>query len=440
MRSPPRCVLTPFPAWAGCVLCSCRAVALTSPTSVQVLESYLSTTDTREQDRQTLLELGEIELYMARIHKEAGHLDKALAILDNKASHICDRVSKLEMQVRAGRAVLCSVGALARTQLGLLALSLGYLQAEIKQAQGAVEQAQSMYRELIGILPDNYVFHRGLCTALNLPATLDAPPADILAALKGVYAELAEQHPDCAAVKRITLDFLHGAEFSEAAKTHMWAFVRRGVPSLFSDLKPLAQLPAKDQLLWDVAVGILQDVAADSLEAVWVHLYLAQHAAVNRRWPEAIEHISAAEGSPGLGAAAVDVFSAKADILADVGDPAGAAAAAETARLLDLKDRYVNSMAAKYWFRAGDAARAKKTALLFALDFEGKASNLGEMQVMWYELESGQAFLRSGDVGMVCPSLPRCSCLSRLRHQPVARCDAAVCAGAQDVHGGAEPL
>jgi N-alpha-acetyltransferase 15/16, NatA auxiliary subunit len=276
------------------------------------------------------------------------------------------------------------------------------LQAAIHQELGNLSETQILYRQLIAIVPDNYKYHYGLCTALELPSSTSQVPPEVLVRLKQVYAELQQKHPRCAACKRIALDFLYGNEFTAAAKAHIRSFVDRGVPSLFSDLKPLVQQPAKDPLLWAAACEVLKDVREGSTEAMWVHLYLAQHAATLQRISAAIEHITAAESSEKLNGIALDVFSAKADVLAAAGDVEGAAVAAEMARLLDLKDRYVNSMATKYWFRAGDVERAKRTALLFAVDFDGSASNLNEMQVIWYELESGHAHAAKGDLGMVC--------------------------------------
>ena len=268
---------------------------------------------------------------------------------------------------------------------------------------GAHKDAEAAYRKLIAILPDNYDYHRGLCAALSLDTSPGAPPPDgaALARLKGVYEELLAQYPKCSACKRIPLDFLAGDDFAAAARERIAAFVDRGVPSLFSDLKPLLRDAHKADALWRVAGELLSEAGPDSECAVWLHLYLAQHAAELRRIGDAVAHIEAAGGSGALGGAALDVYSARADVLAAAGDAAGAAAAAEVARRLDLKDRYVNSTAAKYWFRAGEPARAKETALLFAVDVDGTVNNLNEMQVMWFELESGRAHAAAGDLGMV---------------------------------------
>ena len=288
------------------------------------------------------------------------------------------------------------------------------MQAEIYMELGRQTAAQTVYSQLIGIVPDNYNYHKGLCTALDLPAdSFDSPSPDVLAKLKDVYSDLEEKHPKCDAVNRIQLDFLSGEEFAAAAKQRIRTYVQRGVPALFSDLKPLVRRRGeKADALWQAALELLEATAVDAdsdstskeaQAAVWLHLYLAQHAAEARSMREAVEHIKTAESSELLGATggALDVYSAKADILAAAGDAPGAAAAAECARLLDLKDRYVNSMAAKFYFRAGETERAMSTAQLFAVDFDGNANNLNEMQVIWYELEAGRAHAAKRNLGMV---------------------------------------
>ena len=123
--------------------------------------------------------------------------------------------------------------------------------------------------------------------------------------------------------------------------------------------------------------------------------------------------MTAAEAAVGDSDARVEVCCTKADVLAAVGDPEGAARAADAAQKLDNKDRYVNSMAAKYMFRNGEVTRAKDTALVFTRG-SGKEdsgpSDLFEMQVMWFEIESGRAHFKLGDMGMVCGCL---CCYSR---------------------------
>jgi intergrase/recombinase len=71
-----------------------------SSASVQVLQTYLSTVDKRDQSSQVdRVEMSEIELYTATVMHEGEQLDEALRVLTHPHSFICDKVSKLELQV-----------------------------------------------------------------------------------------------------------------------------------------------------------------------------------------------------------------------------------------------------------------------------------------------------------------------------------------------------
>lgn len=241
---------------------------------------------------------------------------------------------------------------------------------------------------------------RGLCKAMELGD--DEPSEGVVGKLTSVYAELAEQYPKCNAVQRIPLDFLSGEKFAKAARGRISSFAKKGVWALFSDLRPLLANPAKEQLLWQQATELLKDASGEEL--VWLQLYLAQHACHMGRMNAAVEAVTAAQDAVGESDALVEVCCTKADVLAAVGDPEGAARAADAAQKHDNKDRYVNSMAAKYMFRNGEVTRAKETALVFTRGSGKEDSGSGdlfEMQVMWYEIESGRAHCKLGDLGMV---------------------------------------
>ena len=57
--------------------------------------------------------------------------------------------------------------------------------------------------------------------------------------LKALYQELADLYPRSAAVRRMPLNFLKGPEFEERLLAYMQPKLRKGVPSLFRDLKSL---------------------------------------------------------------------------------------------------------------------------------------------------------------------------------------------------------
>ena len=79
---------------------------------------------------------------------------------------------------------------------------------------------------------------------------------------------------------------------------------------------------------------------------------------------------------------------------------AGAFAAANQGRKLDLADRYLNCIAVKACFRAGRIEEADELAALFTKD-EEQIINLVEMQCLWYEIACGEAHCRKQNYGKV---------------------------------------
>jgi len=53
------------------------------------------------------------------------------------------------------------------------------------------------------------------------------------------YKDFAEKYPKAFAVRRIPLDFLSGAAFEQQADSFLRDGLRKGIPSLFSTLRPL---------------------------------------------------------------------------------------------------------------------------------------------------------------------------------------------------------
>lgn len=339
---------------------------------LQVLKSYMKTIDkSAVKTPLDRAELGEVELYLATVLIEGGHHEEAATVLCERDSFITDRLGKQELQAR------------------------------ISMALGDFENAQAAYRGLIDAVPDNYDYHRGLCAAMQLPDLSCPAPPDVVEKLQAVYQELQKALPNSSAAQRIPLDFLSGDAFAEAAGKRIQRFTQRGIWALFSDLKELLKDEQKEYLLWREASALLE-AERDSPATVWLRLYLAQHAAHMGRMDAAIEHVMAAEDCGNVQSAAEEVYLTKAQILAAVGDPEGAAAAAEVARQLDLKDRYVNSEAAKYLFRNGQLDKAQEVAHLFTRDSDQAGTDLFGMQVMWYEIESARAHFKAGNIAMVC--------------------------------------
>eukprot|EP00887_Chlorella_sp_A99_P007802 scaffold20.g7802.t1 len=376
--------------------------------AVKVLESLQATLpDDEAATPGEAYEHSELLMYKARVLEEGGLHAEALAVLE-------DGEARGRIQDRLG----------AVEQRGRLLLALG------RHAD-----AEAAYRRLLHVNIENYKYHDGLRAALALAPV--APPgggadagapaaaaADAAAAarLAAAYASLQAEFPRSLACRRLPLDFLSGDAFAAAADAYVRRPLSKGVPSLFSDLRPLYADPAKAAALaalfarleaalaaggefpppaeggGDVRAGGPHHASPHSL--VWCRLYLAQHhdllgdtAAALRLADACIEH------SPAL----VEAHSAKARILKHAGDPEGAARVADAARCIDLADRYVNCQAVKALFRAGHVEQAERTAALFTRDGE-QANNLFDMQATWYELSGGRAYLAAGQLG---PALKR---------------------------------
>lgn len=208
-----------------------------------------------------------------------------------------------------------------------------------------------------------------------------------------------------------------GAEFVSAADGYVRRFISRGIPSLFSDLKPLYTDPAKADALQALFEGYAAhlrqqgtmpplkqgsssangpnsssstngpaaangtsssnggSLSGEDNPLTWVLHYLSQH---YDRLGQTAAALEASEAALGLAPEVIELLLARAKILKHAGDVVGSAVAADTARRSDLADRYTNSMAVKALFAAGQMELAEQTALLFTRDGD---------QVSWGQLQ-----------------------------------------------------
>ncbi|KAI5282319.1 hypothetical protein KEM54_002847 [Ascosphaera aggregata] len=92
----------------------------------------------------------------------------------------------------------------------------------------------------------------------------------------------------------------------------------------------------------------------------------------------------------------------KARIYKHYGDLGKAAEVMEEARKLDIKDRYINSKAAKYQLRNNDNEGALDNVSKFTRNdiSGGPIGDFLEMQCTWYLTEDGEAYLRQKKLGL----------------------------------------
>jgi tetratricopeptide (TPR) repeat protein len=196
-----------------------------------------------------------------------------------------------------------------------------------------------------------------------------------------------------------------GNDFKDAAKAYLSLMLDKGVPSTFANLKHLYNDTFKKETLAELAAEYLtaQDTVTSSKdkgEAAALY-YLAQHYNyhLSRDLAKAADYVEKAiQKDP----KSVDFHMTKARILKHSGDLQKASETMDRARTLDLKDRYINSKAAKYQLRNNENDRALKTVGLFtrAETVGGPMADLLDMQCIWFLTEDGEAYARQGNTGM----------------------------------------
>lgn len=156
--------------------------------------------------------------------------------------------------------------------------------------------------------------------------------------------------------------------------------LKKGIPSLFADLKPLYQNTQKRAILEELVdghrcaleEGCLPDESRnDAVEGpdsdvpttyLWTLYFLAQHFSHIGQHSRALSLLSSAIAhTPTL----PELHTFRGRILKRLGDLRGASVAVNDARLLDGQDRFLNTKSAKYKLRAGLIEEASDTFGLF---------------------------------------------------------------------------
>ena len=315
-------------------------------------------------------ESSEQVMFKAQVLHAAGKLEDALELLTQKASEVVDQVGWM-------------------TQVAKLHLQLG------NKAKAA-----SLFRRLVDKMPDNHEWHLSLRVCLNLDTK----------GLKSLYLELQSAHPSCEYCKRAPLDFLTGDDFSKALMAYVTVPLRKGVPSLFTELCGLYSDQDKgirmETVFSEVADCLRskktfpggnepekqpEQVLANALNLLSFHFDKVGNL------DGALTTIDEALGLK-VEPAILELHLAKAAFLKRSGDYAGAVAESQIARLADTADRYLNGTCVKRLLQNGEFLEAEKTAALFARDGD-QASNLFDMQCCWFETEAGWCHLRGGRRG-----------------------------------------
>ena len=323
------------------------------------------------------LEHSEAVLYKNTIIAEMGETERALEHLEAISKHNLDRTAVMELRAS-------------------YLLKLNKLQ-----------EAEEAYRDLLLRNVENRAYYDGLQKALAIE------PTDTNS-LKNLYEGYVREHPRGDAPRRIPLDLFEGDDFREAADQYLQRMFRKGVPSTFTNVKALYSNKTKRGIIQD----LVEEYAAGRYTQTNGHIenqvnggaspfessvryFLAQHYNyhLTRDLPRAMKIIDEAIASK---PDSVDYHLTKARIWKHYGNIQRASETMEKARSLDVRDRYINTKAAKYQLRnnENDAALTNLSKFTRNEAVGGALGDLHEMQCMWFITEDGEAYFRRGKLGL----------------------------------------
>ena len=344
--------------------------------ALKILEEFRKTQKKPSYD----YEYSELLLYQNMVIRESGDVEAALKHLEEYEQSICDKITYKETK---GRYLL---------QLGRL------------------EEAENLYMELLKRNPENHEYYQQLEVARG---------AETAEEKLTIYVEYQERFPRAQAPKRLPLNFLTGAELETRLTTYIKVALRKGVPPLFVDLRPLYSVPEKFNLIETILNSFLENqLKGSSFESsgsplesptslLWTYYFLSQHYDLKGEYQVALDLVNAAiEHTPTL----IELFSLKGKIYKHAGDPEEAVKWLDEAQSMDTADRYINCKCAKYMLRANKIAEAEAMCGKFTREGVPAVDNLNEMQCMWFQSECALAYQRLGKFG---ENLKKCSEIDR---------------------------
>lgn len=355
---------------------------------------------------------------LAIAHHLAGNYEDAENVLTTYEETLKQKPSKADME--HWEAVLYKNYIIAES--GEVEKALDHLEAVGKKSpdiQGVLEmradyllkldrkaEAEAAFAALIERNPDSSWYYEGWSQAKGLKQN------NVTEAQKA-YDEIAQEHPRSDLPKRKPLDFLEGEAFREAADVYLQRMLRKGVPSIFANIKHLYTDASKRQAIQELVEGYASgklkkqsngsatngDKDHSQFESSVLY-FLAQHYnyRLSRDLSKALEY---ADKCIELDPKSVDFHAVRARTLKHKGDLAAAAEAIEKARASDEKDRAINTKCAKYQLRNDENEKALETASKFTQNKTGgPLGDLIDMQALWFLTEDGQSYLRQRKLGL----------------------------------------
>lgn len=258
------------------------------------------------------------------------------------------------------------------------------LKYHVLMKQEKFSDAQLVIRALLKRNPDNITYYNDLVKCLKIEKNDDLK-------LK-LFAKLAKFYPKSDLPKFLPLTFLKGEEFETYLQHYLCSLFKRGVPSIFSNIKPLYKKHSNRAIILKT-VESFEQTEKNPLILTWIKYFISQHYYKLKDYDSALAKINEAiKMTPTL----IEVYMFKARILKHQGKLIKAAEEMNTARTMDLQDRFVNSRTAKYYLRADLIDKALEVATLFTKNDDDPTGlkDLHMLQCCWFVSEYAESLTR----------------------------------------------
>jgi len=349
--------------------------------ALRILDEYDTTMEAPEKPD---YEYSELVLYKNSVMEDKGDYQAALDHLKNNEKNIKDKLYMLEKR--------------AEFNLKLKNFTL----------------AEAGYRELLEINPDNKNYHTGFQRATQIyPEDGKSLPEEQATKLLTFYDQFAKDLKS-ELFTRLPLEALPAGDiFKTRTSDYLKRKLRKGVPTLFVDLKSLYsnrdKVVAIQQLLEEFSTNLEKDHKFDSNGApespavlMWTLFCLAQHYDSQGNTARALETIDRAIAhTPTV----IDLYLIKGKIYKHAGDNETASDLFEKAREMDLADRYLNTKSTIQLLRANRIQQAIDTVRLFIKEGEDPVNTLHEMQACWFQIEAGKSYAALHNYGQALKKL-----------------------------------
>ncbi|KAI9268981.1 NMDA receptor-regulated protein 1-domain-containing protein [Phascolomyces articulosus] len=263
------------------------------------------------------------------------------------------------------------------------------------------DEAEKGYWNLVAENPHDVAYIKALMALKGLDD--ESKRADAYRFLTETY----DKYPKSKALEDMVLQYAEGDKFNLKIDTVLQNALRKGIPSLFASTKKYYGNKEKLATIEKLVLGYRESLEKSGgftpdgqteppTALLWTLYFIAQHYDFHTQYEKALDTINAAiDHSPTV----VELYMTKARILKHQGELKQAVKIMNTARELDLQDRFVNSKCAKYMLRNNQVEEAEKTLALFTRKEVPATQDLVDMQCQWFNIEEGYAYLRQKEYG-----------------------------------------